>query len=120
MPLTSNSGPEAREWLLSNKSAYCFAGNRFDSKTEAVAFVEQLYAAGAPRVFIPEDSISRNPAEIKEHGGPYADSLVIELPEEKRSDLFLIFEREAENEGYEEMKGEDSVIDGKFLYLWWD
>ncbi len=120
MPLTSNNGPEARDWFSQNKSDFCFAGNRFESKSDAIDFVDSLYRAGAIRVFIPDDSISREPAEIEEHGGPYADALVIELPDTERSDLYAIYEREAEAEGYEDMKGEESIIDGKFLYLWWD
>lgn len=120
MPLTSDTGPEARDWLKTNKSDCCLAGNRFGSTQEALAFVEEVYAAGAARVFVPDDAISRDPAEIREHGGPYADSLVIELPVGDRKKIYEIYEREAEAEGYEDMTGEGCVIDGRFLYLWWD
>jgi len=120
MPLTSDSGPEAREWLKKNKSDSGLAGNRFGSTQEALAFVEEVYAAGAVRVFVPDDAIRDHEAEIGEHGGPYADSLVIELPTGDRKKIFEIFEREAEAEGYEDMTGSDSVIEGKYLYLWWD
>ena len=120
MPLTSHDGPEALGWLKANQSKSGFAGNRFDSTIAAIDFVAQAYAAGATRVFIPDDAIRSDPAEIREIGGPYADALVIELPATHREGLYQIFEREAELEGYEDMKGDACVIDGKFLYLWWD
>jgi hypothetical protein len=120
MPLTSSQGPEALGWLRSNKSPFAFAGNRFDSTQAAVAFVEQVYAAGARRVFIPDDAIRADPAELRKHGGPYADAMVIELPEKGREALYRLFEQEAASEGYDDMKGDQSVIDGRYLYLWWD
>jgi len=120
MPLTCYTGPEARDWLKKNKSACGLAGNRFESTQEALAFVEELYAAGAARVFVPDDAIRGHEAEIRKHGGPYADSLVIELPAGDRKKVFEIFEREAESEGYEDMTGEEEVTDGEYLYLWWD
>ena len=120
MPLTSNEGPEALAWLRANQSSSGFAGNRFSSTAAAIEFVSQLYAAGAARVFIPNDAIRSDPAEISESGGPYADALVIELPEMHREALYHLFESEAEQEGYEDMKGDASVIDGRYLYLWWD
>jgi hypothetical protein len=120
MPLTSYTGAEARDWLKKNKSDCGLAGNRFASTQEALAFVEEVYAAGAAQVFVPDDAIRGHEAEIREHGGPYADSLVIELPAGDRTNIFKIFEREAQSEGNEDMTGEASVIDGKFLYLWWD
>ena len=50
-------GPEALQWLRSNGHEAALASNRFSSTAEAIAFVEQLYAAGASRVFIPADTI---------------------------------------------------------------
>ncbi len=120
MPLTSSQGPEALEWLRENRSPFAFAGNRFTSTQAAIAFVEQVYAAGARRVFIPDDAIRADPAELREHGGPYADAMVIELPDQGREGLYQLFEQEAASEGYDEMKGDQSVIDGRYLYLWWD
>jgi hypothetical protein len=122
MPLPCAEGPEALTWLRSNRSASALAGNRFDSTAAAIAFVEALYQAGATRVFIPQDSIRDDEVELRESGGPYADSLVIELPTTPppSRELFRLFEAEAESEGYGEMKGEESVIDGRYLFLWWD
>jgi hypothetical protein len=118
--MTSSHGPEALEWLRNNRSAFAFAGNRFDSTQAAIAFVEEAYAAGARRVFIPDDAIRADPIEVGESGGPYADAVVIELPDTGREALYQLFEREAALEGYDEMKGDQSVIDGRYLYLWWD
>jgi len=120
MPLTSYTGPEARDWLKKNKSGCALAGNRFRSTQEALAFVEELYSCGATRIFVPDDAIRDDEVEVRESGGPYADSLVIELPAGERKKIFEIFEREAEAEGYEDMTGPNSVIEGKYLYLWWD
>ena len=120
MPLTSSHGPEALEWLRNNRSAAGLAGNRFSSTQAAIAFVDGLYAAGARRVFIPDDAIRADPVELRESGGPYADAIVIELPERNREALYQLFEREAALEGYDDMKGDQSVIDGRYLYLWWD
>jgi hypothetical protein len=120
MPLTCSDGPEALTWLRSNRSASALAGNRFESTAAAIAFVEALYQGGATRVFIPRDSIRDDEIELRESGGPYADSLVIELPPSPSRELFRLFEAEAEAEGYDDMKGEESVIDGRYLFLWWD
>jgi hypothetical protein len=46
--------------------------------------------------------------------------MVIELPDTGREALYHLFEREAASEGYDDMKGDQSVIDGRFLYLWRD
>jgi hypothetical protein len=119
MPLTSTNGPEALEWLRNNKSASGFAGNRFDSTNAAIAFVQEVYAAGAKRVFIPDDAIRADAIELPECG-PYADAMVIELPDAGREAIYLLFEREAASEGCDDMRGNQSVIDGRYLYLWWD
>jgi len=120
MPLTCSDGPEALAWLRENRSASALAGNRFESTAAAIAFVESLYQTGATRVFVPQDSIRDDEIELRESGGPYADSLVIELPPSPSRELFQLFEAEAAAEGYDDMKGEESVIDGRYLFLWWD
>jgi hypothetical protein len=122
MALSCFYGPEALDWMRSNASKAALAGNRFESSLAAIQFVEQLYEAGAERVFIPQESIRDDERELRDSGGPYADALVIELPSDPLSSarLFRIFESEAESEGYGNLKGENSVIDGRYLYLWWD
>lgn len=58
MPLTCDDGSEAKEWLTSQAARHGFAPKRFGIKDEAIAFVEDLYNAGAAEVFIPSDDIS--------------------------------------------------------------
>jgi hypothetical protein len=108
--------------LRANRSHAGLAANRFESTVAAIEFVESLYRAGAARVFVPQDSIRDDEVELRESGGPYSDSLVIELPIDRAPspELFRLFGSEAESEGYGEVTGEDSVIDGRYLFLWWD
>ena len=120
MTIETSKCQEARAWLAKNKSESGFASNRFGPTEAARAFVEDLYASGAVHVFIPNDAIRDDDDEVSEMGGPYADAMVVELPATGRERLYATFEKEAADEGYEEMTGEGSVIDGRFLYLWWD
>ena len=105
-------GPEALQWLRANGHEAALASNRFSSTAEAIAFVEELYAAGARRVFVPADTI-RDDEEERALGGAYSDSLVIEL---SSSDV----PEEATLEGYDLSHEPLPVIDGRYLYLWWD
>ena len=101
MPITFQDGPEARQWLQNNRSAAGLAGNRFSSTAEALDFVEQLYAARAVRVFVPQDSIRDHAAEIRDPGGPYSDTLVFEVsPDSDRQRLLELVSAESEHEGY--------------------
>src|SRR2546430_690220 len=69
----SSQNPEARAWLSANANPSALATNKFHETARALAFVEELYAAGATEVLI--DNI------LEEHhareGGPYANSLII-------------------------------------------
>ena len=68
---------EAREWLASNaRRVNPIACNHFKSREDSTQFVEGLYAAGAVRVWA--DIIAYHDAE--EWGGPYTDTIVVELP----------------------------------------
>lgn len=58
MKITISDGLEAREWLQQNGHDSALAHNRFGSPANALAFVEELYAAGAKRVFVPGDIIA--------------------------------------------------------------
>lgn len=120
MTIDATKCQEARHWLAKNGSESGFASNRFGLTEDARMFVEELYAAGAVRVLIPNDAIRDDEEEVSKMGGPYADALVIELPDGNRETLYGIFERESAGEGHEDMTGESSVTDGRFLYLWWD
>ncbi len=113
-------GPEALQWLRSNGHEAALASNRFSSTAEAIAFVEQLYAAGARRVFVPEDTI-RDDEEEGALGGAYSDSLVIELSgSDVPEALSRLYCEEATLEGYDLRHDPPPVIEGRYLFLWWD
>jgi hypothetical protein len=107
---------EAVAWLTSNENPYSFASNRFSSTDEAILFVEKLYARGAVQVLV--TGIYDEAWRIEAEGGPYADTLIIILPEEKgaRLDLFEIANDEAKREGFASEKdtGQEELM------LWWD
>ncbi len=113
-------GPEALQWLRANGHEAALASNRFSCTADAIAFVEQLYAAGAHRVFVPADTI-RDDEEERELGGAYSDSLVIELSSpDVPQPLSRLYCAEAALEGYDLRHEQPPVIDGRYLYLWWD
>jgi hypothetical protein len=113
-------GPEALQWLRSNGHEAALASNRFSSTAEAIAFVEQIYAAGARRVFVPADTIIDDEEE-RELGGAYSDSLVIELSGSDVPDaLSHLYCEEATLEGYDFRREPPPVIKGRYLYLWCD
>lgn len=113
-------GPEALQWLRSNGHEAPLASNRFSSTAEAIAFVEQLYSAGARRVFVPADTIIDDEEE-RELGGAYSDSLVVELSSSSVPDALLsLYCEEATLEGCDLRHEPPPVIDGRYLFLWWD
>ncbi len=115
-----NEGPEALQWLRSNGHEAALASNRFSSTAEAIGFVEQLYAAGARRVFVPADTITDDEEE-RELGGAYSDSIVIELSHSEVPEALLrLYREEAMLEGYDLRHEPTPVIDGRYLFLWWD
>ncbi len=116
---SDQTGPEARQWLQSNQHTAPLASNRFSSREGAQEFVDALYEAGAKRVMIPSDSIRADDAELAQ-GGPYADAIVIELdPAKDSAEVLRLYKAEAQEEGYD-LSAENPVIDGRWLYLWWD
>jgi hypothetical protein len=114
--LTGQERYEARDWLNKNANPFPLASNRFGEKQNASAFVDQLYQAGAETVYVVR--VMNDPQTIQEEGGPYADCLVVVLPEEKekRIRLFELAGSEAIKEGFdpEQDRGQ------KELFLWWD
>jgi hypothetical protein len=107
---------EARTWIIDNPNLYPLAGNRFETKQEALDFVEQLYSAGAETVYV--TSVCSEDWRIREEGGPYADRLIVILPNDpqKRRDIFQINTKEAQNEGLV-----PEVDTGQYeLLFWWD
>lgn len=113
---TVAKAPEARQWLYENKNPYPLAGNRFDGKKEAQTFVEELYQAGAVRVVVKVDY--DEPWRIEKEGGPYADVLIVLLPQDRdaRKRLFAVEAREAQREGFDPSRDTGQ----KHLFLWWD
>lgn len=119
MDITFQDGPEARDWLRHNNHDSALAHNRFGSTVNALTFVEQLYAAGATRVFVPADSIVADEEELA-MGGPYSDHLVIELsPPEVPPALAALYRAEATLDGWTRSDDWLPVIRDRFLLLWW-
>ncbi len=115
------SPPEAREWLASNANPHPLASNRFGGREEAQQFVESLYAAGATIVHI--TMIHDEPWRIEQEGGPYAESLLMKLPNQAaaRDRILAIAEEEMRNEGFleDDEHLEDKVSEDS-ISLWWD
>ena len=107
---------EAAAWLRANWSESAFASNRFHSTAKAMEFVDQLYAAGATEVCV--DNVMMLP---NHNWTPYADTLLVRLPEDptKRSALFDLME----HVGKPDEDGDDELlIDSgqQEVRLWWD
>lgn len=110
-----HSGPEARQWLKENGNPHALATNRFDSKQDAVKFVESLYEAGATKVFVPNDSINDTEAE-RFDGGPYADAVVVEFDPKTAARLVPLLQREIDEQG----GGDPFAVPNGWALLWWD
>jgi hypothetical protein len=110
-PPEDYSGPEAKGWLAANQNPAALAVNHFGTTEAAGRFVQELYAAGAPRVIIAENSIQED-----DDLGPYADAMVVFLPDSRpaRKILCRLCERELD---------EPVTIDANDpnpIFLWWD
>ncbi len=107
-----NNSHEARTWLKNNKNPHAFVKNRFKDKKAALEFINKFYQNGAVELII--DHIKKEEWRIKKEGGPYADTLVIELPADfqKRTEIFKLYSKEAKNGGYEPEndEGQDIII----------
>jgi hypothetical protein len=107
---------EAGAWLRANWSESAFATNRFHTTRRAIEFVDELYARGAIRVAVDNEMMLPN------HGWtPYADTLLVTLPEDpaKRSALFDLMEHIGRPN---EDGDEQPLVDGgqNEVRLWWD
>ncbi len=113
---TGSGRYEARTWLKDNPNPYAFAGNRFETKQEALDFIERLYSAGAVTVYV--TNTHNEDWRIKQEGGPYADTLIVKLPTDpqKRRVIFRINSEEAQKEGF----APDADTGQNELLFWWD
>ena len=109
-------GPEALTWLRATHNDSALATNRFSTTGNAVTFVEQLYAAGATDVRI--DNIMMLP---NHRWTPYADALIVDLPDDgrKRHELLELIEHVGRPD---EDAGEPppDFIGPSSVRMWWD
>ena len=112
------TGPEALGWLRENRNESALASNRFGETRHAVRFVEELYSSGARLVIVPNESINSDDDFVTGEGGPYADALFVNLPDDevKRKAVIAICQRELKREGFKLEEG----MSGGQIYLWWD
>jgi hypothetical protein len=108
-----SNNPEARAWLSSNANPSAFATNRFGATARALAFVDELYAAGATEVLI--DNIFEEHSVLE--SGPYADSLIIRfgVDPQVRETLADICDQAIAGEADGRV---DSYLDE--IRVWWD
>ena len=109
-------GPEALAWLRATHNDSALATIRFSTTGNAITFVEQLYAAGATDVRI--DNIMMLP---NHRWTPYADTLIVDLPDDdrKRHELLELIEHVGRPD---EDGGEPPphFIGSSSVRVWWD
>lgn len=109
----SNNEIEALDWLQKNGNTGALASNRFNDTQDAIEFVVKLYSGGAKNVIIPLDSIIDDELEMQ-CGGPYTDSLIVFLPDDKtKREIIISIYNEESNFSIDDT-GQES------LYFWWD
>jgi hypothetical protein len=115
LPCADRAHPDAASWLRASWSPSAFASNRFGTTANALAFVDQLHAAGATGVWIDNAMLLPN-----HDWTPYADTLIVTLPQEtaRRCALFELIE----HVGKPDEDGDDVLIDSgqTAVRLWWD
>ncbi len=77
---------EAKAWLEKNKNPNAFAKKRFKDTKEALQFIENIYQVGVLEAVV--NHVKDDEQRIKEEGGPYADALVIKLPDDSQKRNF--------------------------------
>lgn len=110
---------EALEWLIGNNNLSALASDRFGETINAIKFVEKLYELGAVKVSVV--GIWNEPERIEKEGGPYASTLLVELPNDtkKRERILKIYNKEIEENGFDE----DEEFEGcneNIIEFWWD
>lgn len=106
----------ALPWIDANRGDSAFASNRFGPTAKAREFIEMLFEQGAVEVFVADPREEED--RILTEGGPYADTLVVVMPEDpvERAALFKVFDREAGAP-----TGVVSPDEGQTrVLLWWD
>jgi hypothetical protein len=109
----SSRNPEARAWLSANSNPSAVATNKFHETARALAFVDELYAAGATEVLI--DNISEE--HRAREGGPYADSLIIRFGKNSAASHRLLRICEHAVEGDADGRLDDFWDE---IRVWWD
>ncbi|HLO13062.1 MAG TPA: hypothetical protein VK190_12710, partial [Pseudoneobacillus sp.] len=96
---------EALEWLKSNNNPSALASDRFGETVNAIKFVGELYEIGALKVSV--IGILDEPERIEDEGGPYATTLIVDLPQdnERRIKIIEFYKNEMEEQGIEEGEG---------------
>lgn len=107
---------EARQWLAGNINPFPLASNRFESKAAAAAFIDSLYALGADTVYVL--NVQQDSAWLAREGGPYADALLLRLPDDPgaRARLLQVNAREARHQSF----APDRARGQRYLFFWWD
>jgi hypothetical protein len=114
---------EALEWLRGNNNPSALASDRFGETVNAIEFVEKLYELGALKVSV--IGILDEPDRLEDEGGPYATSLIVDLPQdnEKRNNIIEFYRKEMEEQVVEEGEGilewnESKLNEGKLGFGW--
>ena len=118
LPIAPGHGlAEASNWLAANWSKNALASNRFDSSEDALALVEQLYAAGATAVLV--DHVTMLPDQ---DFAPYASRMVVELPEDasQRGALLGFINDTARPTSVEDVKKPYMAKGPDWIRLGWD
>ncbi|MEH7094933.1 hypothetical protein [Neobacillus vireti] len=115
---------EALAWLKRNHNPSAFASNRFGETVNAIQFVEKLYELGAVKVSVID--ILDEPERMEEEGGPYAASLLVDLPpdNQSRNKIIEFYKKEMEEQGIGEGEGilewNESKMKEGLLGFGWD
>lgn len=108
---------DALTWFEGNQNPSAFATNRFQETEKALAFVHRLYEMGAEQVLV--TGIYDEAWRTQQEGGPYADTLVVLMPDDpvKRQALLDLCAEETEGEDPEEIKQDNGQ---QSITFWWD
>jgi hypothetical protein len=101
---------DARAWLKKNLNPDPFAGESFNSKDEVLAFITNLYKAGARSVKVA--AVYDDPKLVAREGGPYSDTLYVTVKGPKAKFKVSEVARKA--------NPSETTWKGNTLRLWWD